>query len=182
MTILLFWIIMPAIPYYVQLLYREMATKDQFVGTWKLLEFKSVDSEQKNIYPMGKDPQGYLIYTAEGYMSVSFMMSDRATMDLTPEEVQDLKNLKPGLKLIQQLPKFIKATLRYFKASRNYVSYSGTYEIQDQQVIHHLDVSLIPDWVNTDLIRNFDFLDDKLILSTPVMGGVSSSLTWQRVH
>ncbi|MDJ1175524.1 lipocalin-like domain-containing protein [Roseofilum capinflatum] len=159
-----------------------MATQEQFVGTWKLLEFKSIDSEQNEIYPMGKNPTGYIMYLPNGYMSVSFMMSDRATMDLTPEEVQDLKNIKPGLKLIQKLPKFIKATLRYFKASRNYVSYAGTYEIKDQQVIHHLDVSLIPDWVNTDLIRNFEFVDDKLILSPPVMGGVSSALTWQRVH
>ncbi len=154
---------------------------DQFVGIWKLLEFKSVESDGKVIYPMGKDPQGYLIYTQNGYVSVSFMKSDRPTMSLSPTEVQELKNLKLGLNLITKLPKFLKATLSYFKASRNYVSYAGTYEIKNNQIIHHLEVSLIPDWVNTDLIRYFEFIEDKLILSPPLMGGVSSALTWQRV-
>ena len=151
------------------------------VGTWKLLEFKTIDARGETIYPMGKTPKGYAMYTQDGYVSICFMMSDRPTMDLSPEEVQDLKNLTPGLKLVKQLPKFIKATLSYFKASRNYVSYAGTYELKDNQVIHHLDVSLIPDWVNTDLIRDVKLNGNQLVLTLPVMGNVYTDLTWERV-
>ncbi|MEM1171408.1 MAG: lipocalin-like domain-containing protein [Cyanobacteria bacterium P01_H01_bin.35] len=156
-----------------------MTSPDKFVGTWKLLEFKTIDSG-KTIYSMGENPEGYIIYTPDGHVSVCFMMRDRPKLGLSMLEMQELKNIKFG-NLIKKFFKYLKATLSYFKASRNYVSYAGTYEIQDNQVVHHLTVSLIPDWVGIDLVRTFEFLEDRLILSPPVMGNVSSALTWQRI-
>jgi hypothetical protein len=48
-------------------------------------------------------------------------------------------------------------------------------------VIHYVDVSLIPDWVGTKQERQFQFIDDKLILVTPPIGGNPQTLTWERV-
>ncbi len=158
-----------------------MTLSEKFVGTWKLLEFKTVESDTNVIYPMGKNPEGYIIYTPDGYMSVCLMMQDRPKLELSMQELLEYKSMKFS-KLIKNLFKYIKATLRYFEASRNYVSYAGTYEIQDNKVIHHLIASLIPDWVGIDLERTFEFIEDRLILSPPNMGNVSSALTWQRIR
>lgn len=48
--------------------------KDPLVGVWKLISFHSIDNEG-NISkgPLGDMPEGILIYTNEGYMSVNMM-------------------------------------------------------------------------------------------------------------
>ncbi|WP_424102388.1 lipocalin-like domain-containing protein [Moorena producens] len=117
-----------------------IVSKDAFVGTWKLIELKSVDKEQKISYPYGKNPVGHIIYTKEGYMSASIMMSNRLNLGLSMEEIQNGRNVSK-LQLITNILKYIKATFRYFMAARNYVSYSGKYEIRDNKVIHHVEVS-----------------------------------------
>ncbi|NEQ77699.1 MAG: lipocalin-like domain-containing protein [Okeania sp. SIO2C9] len=148
-----------------------------FVGTWKLVEVSS----DKNVYPWGEHPEGYLIYTADGYMSASIMRSDRCQLGLSLEEMQELS--KGGIRtLVKNLFGYIKGILRYFQAAKGYTAYTGSYEIQDNKVIHHVKVSLIPDWVGTVQERTFKFLGDKLILTAPPVGDVSYVLTWQRVN
>ncbi|NEO13878.1 MULTISPECIES: lipocalin-like domain-containing protein [unclassified Moorena] len=156
-----------------------IVSKDAFVGTWKLAELKSVDKEQKISYPYGKNPVGHIIYTKEGYMSASIMMSNRLNLGLSMEEIQNLRNVSK-LQLITNILKYIKVTFRYFMAARNYISYSGKYEIRDNKVIHHVEVSLIPDWTGIDLERNFELSEDILVLTASSVGN-TFYLTWQRV-
>ncbi|NEO76844.1 lipocalin-like domain-containing protein [Moorena sp. SIO4G3] len=155
-----------------------IVSQDAFVGTWKLVELKSVDKEQKISYPYGKNPVGHIIYTKEGYMSASIMMSNRLNLGLSMEEIQNGRNVSK-LQLITKL-KYIKATFRYFMAARNYISYSGKYEIRDNKVIHHVEVSLIPDWTGIELERTFEFSEDILVL-TASSAKNTIYVTWQRV-
>ena len=158
-----------------------LISKDNLVGTWKLVDFYTVDSEKKVGYPFGKNPTGYLVYTEDGYMSVSIMTTNRPLLGLSVEEMQDLKNVKLGLQLIANLGKYIQASLRYFSAGRNYLSYSGKYEIRDSTVIHHLEVSLVPDWVGLDFERNVEFSEGQIIL-TNMVRDTSFNLTWKLVN
>ena len=159
--------------------HNSIVSKDTLVGIWKLVELKSIDKEQKISYPYGQNPGGQIIYTQEGYMSASIMMSNRLNLELSLEEIQNAKNVSK-LKLITNIPKFIKATLRYFQAAKNYTSYSGKYEIRDNKVIHHVEVSLIPDWIGVDLERTFELSEDILVLTASSMDN-NLCITWQRV-
>jgi len=52
-------------------------------------------------------------------------------------------------------------------------------------VIHHIEISLFPNWVGVDQVRSFSLEGDRLTLSTPPMlvEGVEQAghLTWERV-
>src|ERR1700754_3775990 len=63
-----------------------MALKESLVGTWRLVSYveKNVDTGEMR-YPMGKAPDGFIIYTADGYMSVQLEARGRqnfATSDM----------------------------------------------------------------------------------------------------
>ena len=63
-------------------------------------------------------------------------------------------------------------------------AYAGTYSVRDNPITHHVLVSSVPKWVNTDLVRTFKVSPSTLTLTTPPMtiGGVvqSTVLNWER--
>ena len=63
-----------------------------------------------------------------------------------------------------------------------YVAYFGDYEIdtEGRRVIHHVKGSTRPMWIGDDLIRDYDFSEDRLKLSVREETGVTTELTWQR--
>ncbi|NOQ43954.1 MAG: hypothetical protein GQ560_05780 [Dehalococcoidia bacterium] len=139
-------------------------THDPFIGTWRLLsyEIRGADGEIK--YPWGQDPVGLLIYSGDGYMSVAMMSASRTRF--TDKDVKKGTNEE-------------KAT-----AVDTYVSYSGRYEINEDTVTHHVEVSLFPNWVGNDQKRTFQFDGNRLTLSTPLPGGDmqrSAHLVWEHV-
>lgn len=156
-------------------------TKTKFIGTWKLVSWETQTTQGEIIYPFGKNPIGYITYTTDGYMSANIMKSDRLNINIALQELMQARQvlLKPWLLLTSW--KYIQAGFRYFQASTNYISYGGRYEIVEEKVIHYVDISLIPDWTGTNLERNFKFVDEKLVLSTPPIGGSPQYLTWERV-
>ena len=62
------------------------------------------------------------------------------------------------------------------------VAYLGTYTVDDAAgtVTHAVAGSNFSRWVNTDLVRHFEFADDRLTLSLKEDGRVTGSLTWVR--
>ena len=40
-----------------------------FVGTWVLVSWSATDADGQQVLPYGDAPHGYIIYTADGYMS-----------------------------------------------------------------------------------------------------------------
>lgn len=153
-------------------------SKEDLVGIWKFIEIKLVDKDQNISYPYGKNPVGYIIYTQEGYMAGSVAMSGRLKLGLPLEEIRGLGyGVKP--KLINIL-KYIKATIRYVQAGNNYAAYIGKYEISDNHVIHHIEVNIVPELVDTDVAYHVEILEDKLLL-TSAFGEYCLSPTLQRV-
>ena len=135
------------------------------VGTWKLVSWENRTTDGQVSYPFGKEATGYILYSAEGYMSVAIMTDcphfvSGDVLGGTPEE-------KAG-------------------AMETYVSYCGRYEIQDGSVIHHIEVSLFPNWVGVQQKRFFNFEGNQLQLSTPpiLQQGKEQTghLIWQRVE
>lgn len=140
-----------------------MVNSDDFVGTWRLV---SVETRRKDgsLHRKGSRT-GYIIYSADGYMSVSFMKEGRsefASGDIRGGTVEEK-----------------------IEAFNGYISYSGTYEVSDTSVFHVIEVSLFPNWIGDRQERFYEFDRERLTLSTPLqmVGGLklSSHLVWERV-
>jgi hypothetical protein len=138
---------------------------DRFVGTWRLLSLEARTATGQVGFPLGNKAQGYLLYSGEGYMSAAIMQAQRAHFG------------SPDMQRTQSEEKLT--------AYDTYSSYCGRYEVQGQKVIHHIEVSLFPNWSGTSQERFFEFSEDRLTLSTAPMayGGVEQRLfaVWQRL-
>jgi len=115
--------------------------------------------------PWGKNTVGYIMYNEDGYMSVSVMSANRSKFisgDMKGGTVEE------------------KAA-----AAGTYISYCGKYEIQGDAIIHHIELSLFPNWVAVGQKRIFKLEDNKLSLSTSpaLVDGVEQTfrLVWERV-
>lgn len=134
------------------------------IGTWRMVSYELESATGAISYPYGRDPTGYLIYAADGYMSVAFMTGDRIPyaggdrLRGTPEERA--------------------------AAADTYVSYCGRYELREDRVIHHIEVSLFPNWVGVAQTRYFTLAGNRLTLRTPplLMGGSTQTgrILWER--
>ena len=70
-------------------------------------------------------------------------------------------------------------------AYSTYLAYFGTYEVKGEQVIHHLDSSLFPNWGGEEQARAIGSEGDDLVLRTPPMKladgtTVVNELAWAR--
>ncbi len=109
-------------------------SNDKIIGGWELVEWTMKDEEGNLFYPFGKKVSGIIMYTPDGYMSANIMANNRKD------------DISKGLSMNSLL-----------KGKGSYLSYSGTYTLYDNKVIHHLKVSLIPEWNHKDQERNIKF-------------------------
>lgn len=138
--------------------------ENTFIGSWRLISFELRSANGQVNYPFGQNVNGYIIYSLDGYVSVAFMRSGRPhfhTEDLLAGSVEE------------------KAL-----AFDTYFSYCGKYEIRGNKVIHHIEVSLFPNWTGRDQERLYKFDGDRLILSTQplLVEGIEQTghLIWKR--
>ena len=134
------------------------------IGTWSLVSYKARKADGVVSFPLGRDAIGYITYTADGHMSVAMMSADRtnyASGDLRGGTVEEK-----------------------LAAAETYVAYCGSYEVQGDVVVHHVEVAFFPNRVGTAQRRNFEVSGDTLRLSTPPMliEGVEQTghLVWKR--
>jgi hypothetical protein len=138
----------------------------QLVGRWTLVSLEAVRPNGEVVREWGPNPTGYLSYDASGFVSVQFNRDPRAakqSRELTPDERRE--------------------------AFESYYAYYGKFEVDDKKgsVTHHIQGSLRPYEVGTDLIRFFKLSGDRLDLSTPPQQLEAGEprvyrLIWERVH
>jgi hypothetical protein len=118
---------------------------ESIVGTWRLISQTAEDSESKAIENVfGDKPVGFLTYTSDGRMSVIITRSTR------------------------KLPASAKATEA--EAAHLYgtmIAYAGTYRIDGDKNIHHVEVSWNEAWNGTDQERFAEVRDYRLTLYSP---------------
>jgi hypothetical protein len=136
------------------------------LGTWKLLSASSSTSDgERSDTPLGVGPTGFITYNPDGRMSVLISHGGR----------------KP---LFQGGPT-PPTTEQAAQAFSTFVAYAGRYTLKTDEVIHHVDISFIPDWVGTDQIRKIKLEGERLVLSTPPMSTGGKIMTiefiWQRL-
>jgi hypothetical protein len=114
------------------------------VGTWLLVDFARLVDGEVVSHPMGESPRGQLSYQVDGRMSAVLMARER-TWD--PGEVfLETSDESRG------------------RAALGFVGYAGTYEVSGDRVIHHVEFSLYPDHVGTDLVRLSSRRGEALVL------------------
>jgi hypothetical protein len=138
-----------------------MTKSDAFVGAWRLICWEIVLSDGTVVFPYGKDVVGYLIYTADGHMSAQIMDPDRRQSDSTfPLQSAAAQTLSDPDRA---------------RAYTTYLSYCGTYRVEDDSVIHHVKAALIPSWTGSEQVRRFKFDKGCLILKSG-----AHTLRWER--
>ncbi|MBW1759484.1 MAG: lipocalin-like domain-containing protein, partial [Deltaproteobacteria bacterium] len=120
--------------------------KNHLVGIWRLASWENRSKDGQVTYPFGQDAVGYITYIEDGYMFVAIMTANRPLF--TSEDILG------------------GSTEEKAAAAETYISYCGTYEIQGEKVIHHIEVSSFPNWVGSAQKRIFELKEDKLLLST----------------
>jgi hypothetical protein len=66
-----------------------------------------------------------------------------------------------------------------------FVAYAGRYTFHGDRVVHHVELSLFPNWVGTDQERSVERTEDRLTLSASplLLAGTKQvpRLVWERV-
>jgi hypothetical protein len=138
-----------------------MSDANPFIGTWKLVSWEVTQPDGTIRFPYGKEVIGYLVYTADGYMSAQIMDPDRR---------QSNPQFPLELATAQTLPDADRA-----RAYSTYLSYCGTYTVKGNTVTHHVKAGLIPSWTGSEQPRPFRFEDGRLVI-----GVGHQKLTWER--
>ena len=112
------------------------------VGTWKLKSYFVTSGAGGRTFPYGDNPMGHLTYSAEGRMQVIATASGRtAPSSVTP-------------------PNDARAALY-----DTMFAYAGTYSVEADTVIHHVDISWNEDWAGTNQTRRFNLIGGVLTLT-----------------
>jgi hypothetical protein len=138
------------------------------IGAWTLRHYVDIAAGVPVFQPFGLQPEGLLIYTADGYMSALLMASGRQRFSGN--------GLREG------------SPYEYVEAGKTFIGYSGTYEVDEARsvVTHTPHVAFAPNMVGNAQERAVKIDDDFLILTTrhPHDDGsaqTESRLEWLRV-
>jgi hypothetical protein len=133
------------------------------LGTWSLKSYVVTTAAGERSTPYGESPSGYLYYGPDARMVVIGAASDRISpAGPTPPDDQRLA------------------------LYNTMFAYSGTYSLQADQVVHHVDISWNQVWAGTDQVRVFEVSGNTLTLSTRLMDAAGAPgslyvLVWERV-
>jgi len=103
----------------------------QLIGSWKMLSWTYEVLETGEIHDaLGKNPRGYIHYLPDGRIMVLVLKSDR------PRPASLMPTAEEKLALYDTM-----------------FAYAGTYSVEQDRVIHHIDMSWNGAWEGTDQIR-----------------------------
>jgi hypothetical protein len=137
------------------------AGDNPLLGTWKLKSFvREVFATGERYHPMGEHAEGYLSYLPDGRMWGIVRIKPN---DVAPTDEERVK------------------------LHRTMVSYAGTYTLDNDKVVHRVDISWNQGWTGTDQVRFYKLDGNTLtITSPPAKSSVDgregrSILIWEKI-
>jgi len=121
---------------------------NKIIGGWELVAWTMRDEQDNIHYPFGENASGIIMYTLDGYMSANIAASNK-NKDIL---------ISQGISLDSIL-----------KSKGTYLNYSGTYTLHKSKIVHHVKISLIPEWIGIEQERNMEFKDNCLILGSKLI-------------
>ncbi len=119
------------------------------VGDWKVTSVEHY-TDAGTLYPFGDDPQGFLMYSAEGLMSAVLMAAGR-----------------PNLAMDLLLGTSTATAAETVAAFHSAYGFAGTYVVEGSVITHQLLVSTVQNWVGTSQVRPFELEGDVVSLYPP---------------
>ena len=138
----------------------------KFIGMWQLVSRVMTRGDQVVHDPeFGDHPSGLLVYEQTGHMSVQIMTGERPG--------------SPGVTADAAPP----APPR--SADYGYTAYFGTFTVNEasKTVVHHAEGALLPGDVGRDMMREYTFEGNDLVLKIrgPGLERPALTLRWRRV-
>src|SRR4051812_14520079 len=141
--------------------------RERLVGSWLLESYEARDPDGTVHEPFGPDPVGLLVYGADGRMAVQAM--DPLRPPWARHAPDDQRRAERAA------------------AADGYIAYAGRFEVEEGAepfVVHHVETSLVPNWVGRPQRRAVVLDGDRLQLTAPAIdvGGRWDVpvLTWRR--
>ncbi len=118
------------------------------VGAWRLKSFVRVTADGAQYDQLGAHPDGYLLYSADGRMSVLMVDGDRPAPKHSPPDPAERAALHETM-----------------------LAYAGTYRVDGDKIVHHIEMAWDQTRIGSDQVRFFSFDGGQLRLRTPVNRG-----------
>lgn len=130
-------------------------TAKDLIGSWRLESWSLVyEDGRPSEYPLGRDADGFILYTADGHVSATLARRGR----------QPLRSLDAAEKA---------------KAYDDCFACAGTYEVRGDAVFHSIAVATNPALAGITSTRNILLEGTRLTLSGPDFS--PGSPRWQRI-
>lgn len=141
------------------------AGDNPLLGTWRLKSFvREVAATGERYNERGEHPNGYLSYAADGRMYAMITWDNR----VGPHDV-------------------VATNEERIKLYGTMISYAGTYTMDAEKVIHHVDISWNQAWTGTDQVRFYKLEGNTLTITSapnrnPTDGREGRSiLVWEKL-
>jgi Lipocalin-like domain len=118
--------------------------RDKILGSWQIVSWTIKDLSTGQISPaLGDNPVGYITYTPEGRVMVLVLRGyRRKPAALVPTDAEKVA-------LYDSM-----------------FAYAGTYSVDDEKVLHHIDMSWNEAWTGTTQVRFLRLHGDMLIYTS----------------
>lgn len=139
--------------------------KALLVGTWRLISVVAFeDGEPTNSAPYGRSPSGFIHYLADGRMAVVIAYGERPSLN--------------GDRLCANVSERA-------QAYATFIAYAGTYDLYEDRIVHHVDVSAFPNEVGSTQTRYYEIVGDRIHLTTVPLSREGRmqvyKLVWEKV-
>jgi hypothetical protein len=120
-----------------------MADTAALIGTWKMVSWKrEIIATGERIDALGPNPVGYINYGSDGHFYALVGQSRPATPSKFPPSDDE------KIKLFNSM-----------------LAYAGTYTVDHEKAVHHVDASWNQTWTGTDQVRFYSLDGDSLTIS-----------------
>ena len=118
---------------------------NRLLGTWRMLSWtREVVGSAESTDAFGPSPQGYITYTPDGRVMVLVLQQNRPMPSQVPPTPQEKAQLFDSM-----------------------FAYSGTYTVEEDRVVHHIDASWNEAWTGTHQIRLCELAGERLTYRSP---------------
>jgi hypothetical protein len=118
----------------------DAATFERILGNWRMVSWQIEDlATGETRDALEPDPQGYIAYTPDGRVMVLVLKADR------PKPAALVPTAEEKLGLYDTM-----------------FAYAGTFTMDAEKIVHHIDMSWNQAWTGTDQIRFLHLQGDRL--------------------
>ena len=129
-----------------------LAHGNPLLGTWKLKSYVATTDAGERSTPYGEHPTGYLSYSADGRMQAIGSADGRSAPHRAAPTDEERVMLHQTM-----------------------FAYAGTYTVEADKVIQHVDISWNHVWNGTDRVRFYKVTGNTLIITASAMDPTSGT-------